>query len=110
MCLKYTQHTNIPNVENNWMANPSHQSLKKPAQNYQACFGLFIPLDVKEMGVIVVNPQVMERYWRGTRDAHGAETEVEALFLLLMRFSLGKGADLWALIYALDILLITGLG
>lgn len=42
------------------------------------------------MGVVVVNPQVMERCWRGTRDAHGAETEVEASFLSLMRFSSGK--------------------
>lgn len=62
------------------------------------------------MDVIVVKPRVMERCWRGIRDAHGAETEVEALFLLLMRFSSGKEADLWALIYVLDILLITGLG
>lgn len=108
--LKYTQHINIPNAESNWMANPTHQSLKNPALNYQACFGLFIPLDIKEMGLIVINPQVMERCWRGTRDAHGAETEVEALFLLLRRFSSGKGADLWTLIYVLDILLITGSG
>lgn len=57
----------------------THPSLKNLAQNFQAYFGLFIPLNRKAMGVIV-NPQVMERCWGGTRDDHGAETEVEALF------------------------------
>lgn len=106
MSLKYAQNINIPSVESNWMANSSHPSLRNPALNYQARFGLFIALNIKEMGVMVVNPQVVESCWRGTRDAHRSETEVKALFLLLMRFCSGKGADLLTLIFVLDILLV----
>lgn len=60
MSLKYTQHTNIPNAERNWMANSSHQSLKNPAQNYQACFGLFTPW--KKWGLLLW----IHRLWRDT--------------------------------------------
>lgn len=69
-------------------------SFENPAENYQPWFGLFIPLNKKERGVIVVNAQVRERCWRSTRDAHGAETEVEAMLLLLMRLNSGRGIDL----------------
>lgn len=61
MSMKHAQYINIPKAESNRIANPSHHSFESPAENYQACFGLFIPLNIKEMGVIVVNPQVMER-------------------------------------------------
>ena len=59
--MKHAQYINIPKAESNWMANPFHHSFKNPAENYQTCFGLFIPSNIKEMGVLVVNPQVMER-------------------------------------------------
>lgn len=99
MSMNHAQSINFHNAESNQTANPSRHSFKNSAENYHACFSLFIPLDVKEVGAIIVNPQVMERCLRGTRDV-----TVEAGFVL-MRFNSGREVDLWTLIYVLGVLL-----
>lgn len=49
MSVKHAQDINTPKAENNQVAKSPHHSF----ENYQACLGLFIPLKVKEMELLL---------------------------------------------------------
>lgn len=51
--MKHAQYISKPKAESNRIANPSHHSFESPAENYQACFGLFIPLNIKKWELLL---------------------------------------------------------